>query len=262
MAATPIRASTFTRILVTAALALLSITGARGDVIHVEPGPDFGVKVVTPWGNFVAVPEGNALWVGTEADYAKQRAIGISHDEGFRVIHIHGGSANTTTFVSAGLPSATVGRDDLGGIDTEILFGVGVDRSLHRRPIPAADERVSIVWTPSEKRAVQARIYDETLKRSYSPYTCGMTEGFSHCEWAIPRQSLTNPVALVFTARGSLPGIVRGASIAKMHYAALVDKYKPVGGSALQLGADDRSDLGRLRDLDPSIPGSIPGAAP
>lgn len=243
-----------------ASIFFCQIAVAQAGNVTIEPGPDFGVKVITPWGNFVGVPEGDAIWVGTEANYLKQRAIGISRENGFRVIRPQNEPSNTTEFVSAGLPSTVVGNDDIGGISTTILFGAPPDRRLRRTPIPTSDERVSIVWTPSQPRPVQARIYDNASKMTFAPYTCGMTEGFAHCEWAIPRKALTDRVVIVFTRRGDPPGMVRGASIAKLQYAALVDKYKPIGGLSMPLDRDDRSAVAHLNALDRTIPTTVPGA--
>ncbi len=232
---------------------------AHAATITIEPGPEGegSVRVITPWGNFVSVQEGDTIWVGTESEFYRSRAIAISPQDGYRVFRRNGARSGAVEFVSAGLQRAWVGNDELADISISVLFGIGPGGRLRRPALPATDERVQVAWTASGRQPVRAMIYDGATKRTFRPYRCAQTDFFDYCEWGIPRAALTQPVNVIFTSRGLPPGVISGRSIVQMHYAGLRDKYKPDGGAPLDLDPGDRSDLAKLHRLDPAIPPTI-----
>jgi hypothetical protein len=233
-------------------------TSASAEVIRIVPGPLDGCKIITPWGDYVAVQHGSTIWVGTEQQYENARVRSILEQDGMREVKLEGISGpNTHAIVSRKLPTAAVGKVQLYDISGSILFGMGPDKKLHRPAKPVGFEFVSVSWVQSEKASITTRIYDLDAKKSYSPYTIELHNGIHLSEFSMPRSALTHKVGLVFTFKKSKPGYIQFDSIAQQHYKNIKDSVEDNLRHKIPIYDNLVTDLGMLHQLDPSIPAEL-----
>lgn len=238
---------------VIAALALLSLVigdAKAGTTIHFVPGPSGGSKIITPWGNFVAIPSGNSVWIGTVEEYMDRKVDAIARQNGEKKISVDG----EQFYVSTKGLSTTVGNNTLYDITTDILFGMPADRKLRRPPKPKNAEYVSIVWIPStERKIVTALLASIDGKTTYQASDCQVEDQFGYCEFIVPRTALTIPMMYVFTMRGAKPSAVQIESIAREHAQGIQRNYQSTL-RGIEPSQDDLDDLRNLHVLDESIP--------
>jgi len=238
-------------------------TPVFAEVIRIVPGPLDGCKIITPWGDYVAVQHGSTIWVGTEQEYENARVRSILEQDGMREVKLEGTSGpNTHAIVSRNLPSAAVGKVQLYDISSYIIFGAGPDKKLHRPSKPAGSEFVSVSWVQSEKAFVIPRFYDLDAKTSYAPYTNELHKGLHVSEFSMPKPALTHKIALIFTLKKTKPGYVQFDSIAQQHYRNI--KASVEESIKLKVPVYDTQvvDLGPLHRMDQTIPAELDGSIP
>lgn len=223
------------------------------DVIHFTPGPYGGSKIITPWGDFIAIPSGNSIWIGTVEEYMNNKADAVAAESGFKRARIQGEAKNERNYVLAKALTTSVGKTDLYQITTEVLFGVGPSKKEKRPPKSRDSEYVSVVWTPSNSAAVGARIVSADGQKAYAPNDCGKAEGFSYCEFTVPRQDLASPMMYVFTMKRQRPAAVGVESVAKQHYKDMKLKYS-TALRGVEPGPEALGELQHLHEIDESIP--------
>lgn len=226
------------------------------DVIRFTPGPYGGSKIITPWGDFIALPIGNTIWVGTVEEYLNNKADGVARNSGFKPVRIEGQAKNERHYVTAKSLQASVGTTELYQITTSVLFGVPPSKKEKRPPKGAGSEYVQLVWTPSNKSAVGARIVTADGQKSFGPNDCGKAEGFAYCEFTVGREYLTAPMMYVFTAKGQKPGVAAVDSVAKQHHKDIQIKYSTIL-KGVDPDAETLDELRQLHELDESIPVSV-----
>lgn len=244
---------------------LSSGSAFAGVTINFEPGPHGGERVITPWGDYIVLQEGNSVWVGTETEYDHARVVAIAAKHGDREIVTEQGR----TFVSTGLPSVEVGNTDLASIATDILFDTRPSKKPYRPRKSTDSEYVSMAWVQSKNSDTRLNILDLESRRSYSPYQCGADResGFHWCETIVPRSAITHKAAVIFVQKGVKPGYLPATSIAQLHYASIVDHVKSLRDSGIPIASDDPDDdtllsLKHLHQLDASIPEDVHGIGP
>jgi hypothetical protein len=235
-----------------------SAPSAQGVSIRFEPGPYGSDRIVTPWGDFDAVYEGDTIWVGPEKDYVNSVVHAISEQDGFREL-CAGGGRSCNTFVEADLPTARVGDNQLAGVTIDTLFGVGADRSIGRAAKPSDTEYVDITWEQAEHTAVRPLILDRESHKSYAPRNCGTDVGIHHCEFVYRDDALVHQADVVFISAKAAPGVVAGKSIARMSYDTLAEHVRDLAKSGINVDPNDPDDdsyrnAAHLHAIDGSIP--------
>lgn len=218
---------------------------------NITNAPYGGYHLSTTWGDYFIVPNGNEVWIGTENEYNHEHVVAVSRENGFREF-------TPNSFVSTGLASATVGTNQIASISTEIMFGAGPDKKMHRPSKSADSEYVSVVWQQREKGFIQAQIFDKDRTQLVRPYRCFATSVFHICEFIVPSADLSDKGAFLFASKGVKPAFVPIESLAKSNYEMLADKYKPTGGSRFAISDEDRATLKRLHLIDNQVPTDIP----
>src|SRR5260364_377973 len=208
---------------VSACLFLLISIPVNAETIHIVPGPYGGSKINTPWGDYVAVPFGNTIWVGTVEEWMDIKAVSI-------------------------------GKPILYSITTNIVFGVKPSKKDKRPPKPKGAEYVIIVWVPSEAVSIKAAI--AIGNQTISPNDCS-TGHFSYCEFTVRKEQLTAGASIIFYSKRKSPSIINVESLAKQHFSDLSLKYKHVDGEPIS--DDDMRELQQLHNLDESIPLTLAG---
>lgn len=237
--------------IVAVALAV-STTGLMAQTVHFVPGPFGGTKMITPWGDFVAIPEGNSVWVGTVEQYMHNKADSIMERDGYKHVKIEGEASNIRRYINTKIPTTEVGKTTLHEISTSIVFDVEPDKKLGRPPKPKTSEYVALLWTPSNKQKIVPKIVSIGGKSAYSPNICKNVDGLEWCEFTVKRDDLISPMSYVFFAKGYAPGVVQVESIAKQHYSDSVAEHKSLRME--KVSDEEKSDLLRLHELDASIP--------
>ena len=228
----------------------ISLSSYASDIIHIVPGPLDGCRILTPWGDFVAVQSGSTIWIGTENEYEHARVKSIFNAMGDKEVKLECDDANTHSFVSRSYPSVSVGTLQLHSISIAIIFGVGPDKKLHRPYKPPNTEYVSIVWVQSDKNRAFAHIYDVVDKKIYKESDNTVNNRTHFSEFIVPKKALTHKMGIVFTAHKQPPGYLSIDSIADAHYRGLIVKYK----KETEMEKDDMQDLEKLHQLNPNIP--------
>src|SRR5260363_323039 len=75
---------------VSACLFLLISIPVNAETIHIVPGPYGGSKIITPWGDYVAVPFGNTIWVGTVEEWMDIKADSVMRENGAKRVTLPG----------------------------------------------------------------------------------------------------------------------------------------------------------------------------
>ena len=234
----------------------MAAEAASADVIHFTPGPYGGSKIITPWGDFIAIPSGNSIWIGTVEEYMDNKADAVASESGFKRARIQGEAKNERNYVLAKALSTSVGKTDLHQITTSVLFGVGPSKKEKRPPKSRDSEYVSVVWTPSNNTAVSARIVSADGRKAYSPNDCGKAGWFSYCEFTVTRQDLVVPMMYVFTTKRQRPAAIVIESVAKQHYKDIKISYS-TALRGIEPGSDKLEELQHLHEIDESIPTSL-----
>lgn len=230
-------------------------TSALAETIHVVPGPVDGCKIITPWGDFIAIQNGSSIWVGTVAEYEDARIRSILKKNGEKEVKLEGISGpNNHGVVSTQLPSTSVGAVKLYNIYTTILFGAGPDKKEHRPPKPPKTEYIDIDWVQSQKASITPVIYDLETHETFKPYETVTSKGTHFSEFIIPRDSLGHKAALVFTYKKAKPGYLQLASIAQEHYKVFMFSINDKIKDKIDIYDNDVSVLKSLHQLDASIP--------
>lgn len=231
-----------------AAAVVPTVAGAQA-VIRVDPGPGGNPRISTPWGDYIAIRQGSALFVVTEQQYAKGLVEGHARANGMEAVNLAGAGK---TYISKNDVRVQVGATTLRQVTASVVIGVPADRKLGRPPKPKSAEYVQIVWLQqgSGKIAANLSIDGKTLK----PNNCGANMGFYHCEFTVSHALLTQPSAVVFTQQGQVPGIWEVDSLTRAHYAELQRKYAEI---KMPISGEDASDLAAVRRIDPSVPAGL-----
>ena len=219
--------------------------------INAFPGPDGNTKVQTPWGDFIVVEMEGTVWVGTEAEYFHARDKAASEANGFREMVMSGG---VRVFVQGRLPSTSIGKTDIAGINTEIMFDVGPNKAIGRNQKPASHEYVGIVWTQSDTSSVRVGVLDKDSNAYFVSKVCGRWREIGHCEFVIPRVALTHEAVILFMRPGLKPAAVPIQSVAKATYQSIRIKNAPIGNAHFTPDKDDQKTLETIHALDESIP--------
>lgn len=238
-------------------LLLAAIPSFASVTIHIVPGPLDGCRILTPWGDFVAIQNGSRIWIGTDKEYEHLLVKSISEADGFKEVKLEGDKANTYSFVSRDYPSVDVGSLQLHSISINILFGVKSDKKLHRPYKPTNAEYVSVAWVQSEGASTLAQIYDVVDKKTYRACNNTVDHGVHFTEFVVPRKALMHKTGLVFTARKQKPGYLSMGSIVNSHYNSIIVKNKDLSKSRISISDDDLQDLKQLNLLDSSIPTTL-----
>jgi hypothetical protein len=232
---------------------VFSISCVASELITFSPGPIDGIRIHTARGDFIAVQQGNSVWVGTLEEYEKNSVATKINDMGGREVPQYGNKPNEHTIVNRRDLRVKLGSSQLNGIYTSIIFGVGADPKLHRPKKKNGEEYVAVNWIQSQKTNVNLTLLDKSIAVNYQPYHCTREPGFVNCEYLIKRESLTTPAALIFTQGTQNPAVIFLESIAKAHYRATVNALG-FGSRKLEPSADQLSDLKELHRLDETIP--------
>ena len=245
-------------------LLTLSLTvPSFAETIHIVPGPLDGCKIITPWGDYIAVQNGSTVWVGTEAEYEHVRIGSILEQNGMREVKLEDVSEpNVHAIVSTKQPYVLVGGVHLYQIDSRILFGIGPDKKLHRPPKPTNTEYVSVTWLQSEKASITPRLYDHEGKKTFNPFDTDVINGIHISEFMIPKPALTHKVGLIFAHKKSKPGYLQFASLSQTHYKSIMDSVEQSQRLNIPVYKTDVTDLPALHELDPSIPAELDSSIP
>ncbi|WP_155950930.1 hypothetical protein [Rhodanobacter sp. OR87] len=223
-------------------------------VVHIEPGPYGGDRVITPWGDYIVVThDDGSIWVGTEDEYDRGRVTALAAKDGMKPVEING----ERVFVSAGLPTLKLGSIEATNINVAVLFGVGAnDFGAHRPAKPQGDEYVSISWTQSRHSGVSVLFADTSSRKIFSAYRCGFDAptGTGYCEFLMPQTALPHRFVTLFLLSGAKPAALPPEALTAMYYKALVDKAR----TGTPIDGDNLKDLHRLHELDPGVPNNPP----
>ena len=252
-----------TTIIIMALATLVLAVPASAEIIRIVPGPLDGCKIMTPWGDYIAVQHGSTIWVGTEAEYERARMSSILGNMGMKEVKLEGVSGpNVHAIVSTKQPSMSVGGVQLYQIDSHILFGIGPSEKLHRPPKPADTEYVSVTWLQSKKASITPRMYDLEGKKTFKPFNTEMINGIHNCEFMIPKSALTHKIGLIFAHNKSKPGYLQLASLSQTHYKSIMDSVEESQRLQTPVYKTQVADLAALHELDPSIPAELDNSIP
>ncbi|KAA0894260.1 hypothetical protein [Oryzomonas rubra] len=250
-------------ILILTLVLLFLAAPATSEVIRIVPGPLDGCKIMTPWGDYIAVQQGSTIWVGTEAEYERARISSILGNMGMKEVQLEGISGpNVHAIISTNQPSMPVGGVQLYQIESQILFGVGPSKKLHRPPKPADTEYVSVTWLQSKKAAITPRLYDLEEKKSLKPFKTEMIGGLHNSEFMVARAAATHKVGLIFAHNKSTPGYLQLASLSQAHYKSIMDSVQESQRLKTPVYKTQVADLAALHELDSSIPAELDSSIP
>ena len=236
---------------------------ASAEVIRIVPGPIDGCKIITPWGDYIAVQHGSSIWVGTEAEYERARMSSILGNMGMKEVKLEGVSGpNVHAIVSTKQPSMSVGDVQLYQIDSQILFGIGPSKKLHRPPKTADAEYISVTWLQSKKASITPRLYDLEGEKTYKPYITEVIKGMHNSEFLIPKPALTHKMGLIFAHNKSKPGYLQLASLSQNHYKSIMISVEESQRLKSPVYKTQVADLAALHELDPSIPSELDSSIP
>lgn len=229
---------------VIAAALVPAVAGAQ--VIRVDPGPGGNPRISTPWGDYLAISQGGALFIVPEAQYTKGLIKSYAEQNGQEEVNLAGAGR---TYISKGDVSVQAGAVKLRQVSATIVIGVPADKKLGRPPKPKGSEYVQVLWLQEQSGKVTATISidGQTIK----PNNCGADMGFYHCEFTVSHSQLTQPASVVFTQQGKVPGLWQVDSLSRAHYAELQRKYAEL---KIPISKDDSADLAAVRRIDPAIP--------
>lgn len=225
------------------------VNTATAESIQFVPGLDGATKMITPWGDYLAIQNGNEIWVGTEKEYMDNKADAISAEHGFKPVMLNG----QRTYISANALSSSVGKTEIYQISTTIVFGVKASVKEKRPPKPSDSEYVSVVWNQSGKAKIGLRIIATVNQRSFIPNTCGNDGVFYYCEFTIPKSNLITPAMYVFYAVREKPSAIPIKSVAKREFEDIQEQYRTVL-RGIEPGNETKQDLQELHKIDSSIP--------
>src|SRR5260363_226141 len=120
--------------------------------------PLWRLKNHHPVGDYVAVPFGNTIWVGTVEEWMDIKADSVMRENGAKRVTLPGDKKNERSYVDSEAKSVSVGKTKLYSITTNIVFGVKPSKKDKRPPKPKGAEYVIIVWVPSEAVSIKAAI--------------------------------------------------------------------------------------------------------
>jgi hypothetical protein len=227
-----------------AAAAWPAVAGAQA-VIRVDPGPGGNPRISTPWGDYIAVRQGGALFVVTEAQYAKGLVEGYAQANGQEAVNLAGVGK---TYINKNDVSVQAGAVRLRQVGATIVIGVPADRKLGRPPKPKAAEYVQILWLQQGAGKVGASISVDG--QAIKPNSCGASMGFYHCDFTISHNRLAQPASVVFTQQGRVPGLWQVESLSRAHLAGVQRKYAEL---KMPISGEDAADLQAIARIDPSI---------
>ena len=123
--------------------------------IHFVPGPYGGTKMITPWGDYVAVEFGNSLWIGTEGEWVNLKSKAILEQNGMKEGAVQGQSKNDHYYFLKDAVSVQVSGVRLQQLTTGVMFGATSMPGMPRPKKPSDAEYVSMFWTPSKSVTVR-----------------------------------------------------------------------------------------------------------
>lgn len=222
-----------------------AVAGAQA-VIRVDPGPGGNPRITTPWGDYIAVRQGGALFVVPESQYAKAQIEGYARANGQEAVNVAGAGK---TYISKNDVSVQAGTVRLRQVEATIVIGVPADRKIGRPPKPKAAEYVQVMWLQQQSGKVNAAIAVDG--RTLKPNNCGVDMGMHHCEFTVSHAQLTQPAAVVFTQQGQAPGLWEVDSLTRVHVAGVQRKYAEL---KMPISGEDAADLAAVRKIDPALP--------
>lgn len=247
------------RTLLAAALFMMMLNArAEAETIFIHSGPDQGeIRVSTPWGDYVAIDEGGgAVWVGTQREYDRARAIGIMQGSGFRLSSLPAAPGVTAEFVEEGSLRTNVGSIALDEIVPAVEFSGKV-----AGPNASAYQQVSVTWIQRSSVVVTCLFFNARTRQAL---TSGNSEDISD-EWrnmvfSMPKSWLKRPIAIVFLAPRHAPGVILIDSFLWATYRYEVARVASFSSEGMEHARDD-AIIQKLLHLDPALAGQYKAVA-
>lgn len=226
---------------------------ARAETVTVLSGPDQGeVRVLTPWGDYVAYDEGGGTyWVGTQREYDRQRAIGIARQDNYRLSTVNIDGA-TAAFVQAGTLRAHVGAIAIDGLSPTIAFGDKITDNVGRAVASMRD--VDVSWIQAVGVVPSIVLYssgDKTVYRTSPPVATG--NGWYIATFAVLKKDLVRPIAIIFVVKGAPPTVIGIQSITGIDYKVATLSADSDANLGVQETAEEINHIKYLRIIDPSL---------
>lgn len=229
---------------------LLAMSGlAYGQSIQTAPGPGGNTRIMTPWGDYVAIQQAGTLFVIPESEYAKGLIRDYARKNNQEEVNLVGMGK---TYVRKDSVSIHVGNIRLREVAATIVIGVPASKKLGRPPKPKSSEYVQFVWVQQGSGKVSARLAIDG--KTFAPNSCGSNMGFFNCEFTVAHRLLAMPATAIFLQDRSAPGIWQMESLARTHYDGLKRKYAEL---KMPLDKEDAADMAAIRAIDPSLPDDL-----
>ncbi len=238
-------------------LGMMSAAWADSGVSWTD-GPNGTRRYDTNNGPYIEETIGHHHWFGPEDEYDRQQAIAIMEDSGYKQFHINR-SKDPDIFVYGLLPMGSINHIDMGGIESDIDYGVAPDKTPFHPPKPAGTEYVKIGWFQSEKADIKVQILDQNNHKTISPYYCDSEPGDMRiCYFFVPWQSLADQSSLQFSLGHVKPVVLPNRTIAFQYYVVIRYRYMETDMTRPKLTVRDASILGNLHQLNDDIPTTLP----
>lgn len=161
------------------------------------PEPD-STKLVTPWGDFVAVDQHDGeVWVGTPEEYEHARIQGVIHDLGFRKSCI--ARNEYTSKDSAQAHSGATCFDTIT---------VKPDKTQTFQHSNDVDE--DLIWRQNDAQQFDTLLYFPSVRKFAKPWTQQDKDGaWRSASFAVPPKFMHTAVYILFVRPGRKPAIAK-----------------------------------------------------